>query len=157
MNITDVNNRVKAHKRAKRIGRGAGSGSGKTAGRGNKGYYSRSGAGGLKGFIGGQTPLRQRLPKRGFNNANFRTEYMPVNLEWLNEKFAAGDEVNAQTIAAKGLKTGRDCKIKILGTGELTKALTITADAFSKSALEKIEKAGGKAVTAKKESSEATE
>ena len=157
MNITDVNNRVKAHKRAKRVGRGAGSGSGKTAGRGHKGYYSRSGAGGLKGFIGGQTPLRQRLPKRGFNNANFRTEYMPVNLEWLEENFAAGEEVNASSLAAKGIKIGRGSKIKILGTGDLTKALNITADGFSKSALEKIEKAGGKAVTVKKETSEASE
>lgn len=157
MNITDVNNRVKAHKRAKRIGRGAGSGSGKTAGRGNKGYYSRSGAGGLKGFVGGQTPLRQRLPKRGFNNANFRTEYIPVNLKWLEENFNAGEEVNAQTIAAKGIKVGREGLIKILGTGELSKALTITADAFSKTAIDKIEKAGGKAVETKKESSEASE
>ncbi len=157
MNITDVNNRVKAHKRAKRIGRGAGSGSGKTAGRGEKGYYSRSGAGGLKGFIGGQSPLRQRLPKRGFNNANFRTSYIPVNLEWIEENFAAGDEVNAQTITAKGIKIGRDGKIKILGTGDLTKSLVITADAFSKSASEKIEQAGGKAIAVKKESSEASE
>ncbi len=157
MNITDVNNRIKAHKRGKRIGRGAGSGSGKTAGRGHKGYYSRSGAGGLKGFIGGQTPLRQRLPKRGFNNANFKTVYIPINLEWIEENFAAGDEVNIQTICAHGFKIGRGGLIKVLGTGDLSKALTVTADAFSKSAVEKIEKAGGKAVTAKKEMSEASE
>ncbi len=97
-------------------------------GRGEKGYYSRSGAGGLKGFIGGQSPLRQRLPKRGFNNANFRTSYIPVNLEWIEENFAAGDEVNAQTIKAKGIKLGRDGKIKFLGTGDLTKSLVITAE-----------------------------
>lgn len=157
MNITDVNNRVKAHKRAKRIGRGAASGNGKTAGRGHKGYFSRSGAGGLKGFIGGQSTLRQRLPKRGFNNANFRTEYLPVNLNWVEENFDAGEEVNAQTIAARGISVGRGGLVKILGTGEITKALTVTADAFSKSAIEKIEKAGGKAVVAKKESSEASE
>ena len=157
MNITDVNNRVKAHKRANRVGRGAASGNGKTAGRGHKGYHSRSGAGGLKGFIGGQTPLRQRLPKRGFNNANFRTEYIPINLTWLEEKFNAGDEVTVEAIVATGVKIGRSGLIKILGTGELTKALNVTADAFSKSAIEKIEKAGGKAIVAKKETTEASE
>lgn len=148
MNITDVNNRVKAHKRAKRVGRGAGSGSGKTAGRGHKGYHSRSGAGGLKGFIGGQTPLRQRLPKRGFNNANFRKVFVPINLSWLEENFEAGAVVSAESIAAHGIKLGRGGLVKILATGDITKALTVTADAFSKAAIEKIEKAGGKAIVA---------
>ena len=148
MNITDVNNRVKAHKRAKRIGRGAGSGSGKTAGRGHKGYYSRSGAGGLKGFIGGQTPLRQRLPKRGFNNANFRKVFIPVNLAWIENNFEANSEVTPESIAATGIKIARGGLVKILATGELTKAFTVKADAFSKAAIEKIEKAGGKAIVA---------
>lgn len=146
MNITDVNNRVKAHRRAKRLGRGAASGLGKTSGRGQKGYHSRSGSGGLKGFIGGQTPLRQRLPKRGFNNANFRTEYIPLNVSWLDKTFEAGTEVGLEQIAASGVKIGRDGLIKILGTGEISKALTVSAHGFSKKAIEKIEKAGGKAV-----------
>lgn len=143
MNITDVNNKVKGHKRRKRIGRGAASGHGKTAGRGQKGLGSRSGPNYLKGFIGGQTSLMTRLPKRGFNNANFRVEYIPLNLTWLEKTFAAGDTVGVEQMEAHGVKVGRKGKVKILAQGTLTKALQVSAHAFSKSAAEKITAAGG--------------
>lgn len=146
MNITDVNKKVKGHKRRKRIGRGAASGHGKTAGRGQKGLGARSGPNYLKGFVGGQSSLMTRLPKRGFNNANFRVEYIPLNLTWLEKTFSAGDTVGIEQIEAHGVKVGRKGKVKILGQGTLTKALTVSAHAFSKSAAEKIEAAGGKAV-----------
>lgn len=144
MNITDVNNRVKGSKDRKRRGRGAASGLGKTAGRGQKGDGSRAGSRTFKGFTGGQTPLRQRLPKRGFNNANFRSEYIPLNLAWFEKTFEAGSKVGLEQIAAAGIKVTRATLIKVLGTGEISKGLTISAHAFSKSAQEKIEKAGGK-------------
>ncbi len=145
MNITDVNKRVEAHKARKRRGRGAASGLGKTAGHGQKGLGQRAGANYLKGFVGGQTPLRQRFVKRGFNNANFRTEYAPVNLWWLEKAFDEGAEVTPEVLAAHGVSLGRGEKVKVLGTGELAKKLTVKAHAFSKSAREKIEKAGGTA------------
>ncbi len=144
MNITDVNKRVKASKNKKRFGRGAASGLGKTAGRGQKGAGSRAGYSLNAGFIGGQSTLRQRLPKRGFNNANFRTEYIPLNVAWFEENFEAGSTVGLEEIAAKGIKIGREGLVKVLGTGEISKAMTITVNAFSQSAKEKIEKAGGK-------------
>lgn len=143
MNITDVNNKVSAHKRRKRVGRGAASGSGKTCGRGQKGLGSRSGPNYLTGFIGGQSQLRQRLPKRGFNNHNFRTEYIPLNLSWLETAFEAGADVTVETITAKGIKIGHKGLVKILGNGEVTKALKVAVHAISASAREKIEKAGG--------------
>ncbi len=144
MNITDVNRSVSKHKAAKRRGRGKGSGLGKTAGRGQKGLGSRAGANYLRGFIGGQTKLMNRLPKRGFNNAVFKTLYAVVNLGALEERFKANDEVNPDTLKATGGVTlRRGEKIKILGSGDLSKPLTVKAHAFSKSAREKIEKAGG--------------
>ncbi len=143
MNITDVNNSVKAHKDRKRRGRGAASGLGKTSGHGQKGMGARSGANYLKGFVGGQEPLRQRLPKRGFNNAEFRTEYLPINLAFLSEKFENGATVGLEELAGAGITLRRNDKVKILGNGELEKKLTVKAHAFSKSAQEKIEKAGG--------------
>ncbi len=143
MNITDVNKSVKGHPRRKRKGRGAASGLGKTSGRGEKGLGARAGGVIPRGYVGGQTPLRERLPKRGFNNAVFRTEYIPINLARLETLFEAGDEVSPETLKARGVTIRRGAKIKILGTGELSKSLTVTADAVSKSAREKIEKAGG--------------
>lgn len=145
MNITDVNKRATAKKPRKRVGRGAASGLGKTSGRGNKGLGSREGANYLKGFIGGQTKVMTRLPKRGFNNKNFRTEYLPVNLGLLEERFGAGEEVSVETLKAKGVTVKRGALVKILGRGELTKKLAVKAHAFSGSAKEKIEKAGGSA------------
>ena len=126
-----------------RVGRGVGSGLGKTAGRGQKGQYARS-RGFKPHFEGGQTPLQRRLPKRGFRNP-FSTITAEVNVGDL-ESFAAGAKIDADALAAKGLVKGRFDRIKILGSGEITKSVTVQADAFSKSAAAKIEKAGGKAL-----------
>ena len=128
----------------KRLGRGTATGQGKTAGRGQKGQKSRSGGGVRVGFEGGQMPLARRLPKRGFKNP-FRKEYTEVNVELLN-RFENGTEVTAEVLKSTGAisKIAKD-GIKILGEGELEKALTVKAAKFTASAQEKIEKAGGKA------------
>ena len=125
----------------KRVGRGPGSGTGKTSGRGHKGQGSRSGGGVRPGFEGGQMPLTRRVPKRGFHNP-FRTRYTPVNLDGLC-LFEAGQEVSPDLLREKGL-LGRGL-VKILGRGELDKPLTGKAHGFSRSAREKIEAAGGRA------------
>ncbi|MCY4442259.1 MAG: 50S ribosomal protein L15 [Deltaproteobacteria bacterium] len=125
----------------KRVGRGPGSGTGKTSGRGHKGQGSRSGGGVRPGFEGGQMPLTRRVPKRGFHNP-FRTRYTPVNLDGLG-LFEAGQEVSPDLLREKGL-LGRGL-VKILGRGELDKPLTVKAHGFSRSAREKIEAAGGRA------------
>ena len=132
--------------KAYRKGRGAGSGNGKTAGRGHKGQKARSGGGVRPGFEGGQMPLYRRLPKRGFNNKRFALDYIEVNVSDL-EKLADGTEVTAQALADAGIITLPKVNdgIKILGNGELTKKLTVKADKFTASAKEKIEKAGGTA------------
>lgn len=131
-------------KDVKRIGRGHGSGQGKTAGKGHKGQKARSGGSIRPGFEGGQMPLQRRMPKRGFNNI-FAKEYATVNVSALEERFNSGDEVTADTLIASGaIKDAKD-GIKILGNGELTKSLTVKAVKFTASAQEKIEKAGGKA------------
>lgn len=143
MNITDVNNRVKKHKPRKRVGRGAGSGLGKTAGRGHGGLGSRSGANWLRGYVGGQKRLMERIPKRGFNNAVFTKQYVPVNVADLEARFEASAEVTPETLRASGVTIPRGGMVKILGQGDISKALTVKAQAFSKSAREKIEKAGG--------------
>lgn len=130
---------------AKRLGRGVGSGLGKTCGKGMKGQKARHGGNfGKLHFQGGQTPIQRRLPKRGFN-VPFPVVTVALNLADL-ERFDAGSTVNETTLRAARLVQGRDVKIKILGDGELTKKLTIEAHAFSASASEKIAKAGGKAV-----------
>jgi large subunit ribosomal protein L15 len=128
----------------KRLGRGIGSGTGKTAGKGHKGQNARSGGGVRLGFEGGQTPLFRRLPKRGFNNSVFATELVEVNVAKLN-KFEAGTVVTPELLKeAKIIKSFKD-GVKILGNGEITVGLTVQATSFSKSAIEKIEAAGGKA------------
>ena len=129
----------------KRLGRGIGSGLGKTSGRGHKGQKARSGGGVRRGFEGGQTPLYRRLPKRGFNNARFRTEYATINLSDLNKYFNDGDEVTPEVLKEKGIIKQQLCGVKVLGNGELEKKLTIRANRFSSSAVTKIESAGGKA------------
>ncbi|MEJ5165757.1 MAG: 50S ribosomal protein L15 [Thermoanaerobaculia bacterium] len=129
------------HKR-KRVGRGPGSGHGKTATRGHNGFWSRSGSSMRANFEGGQMPLVRRIPKRGFTNI-FRKEYSIVNLNKLNS-FEKGSEVTPQILLEKGIIKELKAGVKILGTGELEKPLNIKAHAFSKSAREKIEKAGGK-------------
>ena len=143
MNLTDVFNKVTAHKRKKRIGRGAGSGHGKTAGRGQKGLGSRTGANYLRGFIGGQTQLKERLPKVGFNNAVHATVYLPVNLDWLNDNYEDGETVDLKTLRDKGFGVRRGDLVKVLGFGDLTKKLAVKVHGASKTAKEKIEKAGG--------------
>ena len=130
------------HKAKKRIGRGRGSGQGKTAGRGHKGYHSRAGSSSMTAAEGGQMPLFRRLPKRGFNNANFATRYEIVNVQQL-ECFADGAEVGVEQLVQAGLVNSLKQKVKILGNGELTKKLTVIADKFSKSAQEKITSCGG--------------
>ena len=126
-----------------RTGRGAGSGNGKTAGRGHKGQWARSGGGVRAGFEGGQMPLARRLPKRGFKNI-FGTTYAPVNVSALN-RFEDGTEVTTELLLESGVVSREKDGIKILGNGDITKKLTVKAAAFSASAKEKIEAAGGKA------------
>jgi large subunit ribosomal protein L15 len=125
-----------------RVGRGIGSKLGKTAGAGNKGQKSRKGFSRRPGFEGGQMPLHRRMPKRG-QHSPFRREYAVVNVQMLNV-FAAGDVVNAETLAARGLLRNTAKLLKILGDGDLKAALTVSAHAFSKSAEDKIAQAGGK-------------
>lgn len=130
------------NKEPKRKGRGTATGQGKTAGRGQKGQGSRSGGGVRPGFEGGQMPLFRRLPKRGFTNI-FSTEYAEVNVEELN-KFENGTEVTPEVLKKAGLVKAMKDGVKILGNGELTKSLTVKSNKFTKSAIEKIEAAGGK-------------
>lgn len=130
-------------KDVKRIGRGHGSGNGKTAGKGHKGQNARSGGGVRPGFEGGQMPMTRRIPNRGFNNI-FATKYSVVNVSDLDQ-FVDGTVVDADLLKASGLIKKTNDGVKILGNGELTKNLTVKAAAFSASAKEKIEKAGGKA------------
>lgn len=131
-------------KKRKRVGRGPASGHGKTAGRGMNGQKSRSGGGKRNGFEGGQTPLAMRLPKLpGFRNIN-RVEYAPVNVARLDLLFEAGDVVDHEALVAKGVIKNVDILVKVLGDGELTKALTVKVDKVSASAAAKIEAAGGK-------------
>ena len=145
MDLSNLKPAEGAKQQKKRIGRGPGSGNGKTAGRGHKGAQSRSGFKYKRGFEGGQMPLHRRLPKRGFNNADFRTDYAVVNLDQLEARFDAGATVNADTLRGAGLVRGKQQRIKILGRGEVTKALTVHAHKFSGKAAEKLAAAGGKA------------
>ena len=131
-------------KEAKRIGRGHGSGHGKTAGKGHKGQWARSGGGVRPGFEGGQMPLQRRMPKRGFNNI-FADELVTVKVSDLEARFENGATVDADALKACGLVKNAKDGIKVLGNGELTKSLTVKAAKFTASAQEKIEKAGGKA------------
>jgi large subunit ribosomal protein L15 len=126
----------------KRVGRGPGSGHGKTASRGSKGAKSRSGFRFKRGFEGGQMPLHRRVPKRGFNNI-FRVEYVVVNLDTLGEVFEAGSAVTPDVLRERGIVRETNAPVKVLGRGEITKALTIKAHKFSESAVKKIAAAGG--------------
>ena len=133
-----------AVRKAFRKARGPASGNGKTAGRGHKGQNSRSGGGVRTGFEGGQMPLQRRLPKRGFNNYNFATHYVTVNLEDLN-RFEDGAVVDAASLKEIGLIKKTLDGVKVLGRGEVTRKLTVKAAAFSQTARQKIESSGGKA------------
>jgi large subunit ribosomal protein L15 len=143
MNLSNLRAPKKANRNRKRVGRGMGSGHGKTSTRGHKGQGSRSGSSLMRGFEGGQMPLHRRLPKRGFTNI-FRTEYTVLNLDRLAELNET--ELTIEAFVAKGFLKKRGELLKILGTGELGAAITVHAHKFSKTAQEKIEKAGGKAV-----------
>ena len=143
MKLHELTPAAGATKPAYRKGRGAGSGNGKTAGRGHKGQWARSGGGVRPGFEGGQMPLARRLPKRGFNNI-FAKPLTAINVTALN-RFEDGATVNLQVLLDSGVLTKCPYGVKILGNGELTKKLTVQATAFSASAKEKIEAAGGKA------------
>jgi large subunit ribosomal protein L15 len=145
MDLKTVTSKGTKYQTRKRIGRGIGSGSGKTSGRGHKGQGSRSGASRKPGFEGGQMPLYRRVPKRGFTNARFRTEYTIVNVRDL-EVFDAGTVVDLDAILAKGLTSLETKLLKVLGMGELTKKLTVKAQKFSKSAADKIVAAGGEVI-----------
>ena len=143
MRIHELKKPEGSTKAPKRIGRGQGTGQGTTAGRGMNGQNSRSGGGVRLGFEGGQMPLYRRLPKRGFNN-KWAKEYAEVNVKDLN-RFEDGTEVDLGMLLAAGLVGKQLNGLKVLGNGELSKKLTVKAEKFSKSAVEKIEKAGGKA------------
>ncbi|MBO6220209.1 MAG: 50S ribosomal protein L15 [Treponema sp.] len=133
-----------ANKKPKRVGRGSSSGLGTTAGKGNKGQQSRSGTGvPYVGFEGGQMPLYRRIAHRGFSNYPFKKEYAIVNVESLEQKFAAGETVDKAALVSKGLVKSSSKLVKILGNGDLTKSLTVDVDKVSASAKAKIEKAGG--------------
>jgi large subunit ribosomal protein L15 len=142
MRLHDLKPRPGAKHRRKRLGQGESSGRGKTSGRGGKGQTARSGSSIRIGFEGGQMPLIRRMPKRGFNNARHTTVYHPVNISDLNQ-FEEGARVDSDAIKSLGLANGRADGIKILGTGELSKKLTVVAHAFSASAKSKIEAKGG--------------
>ena len=144
MKLNEIRDNRGAHYRAKRVGRGIGSGKGKTSGRGGKGQTARTGVA-LNGFEGGQTPLHRRLPKRGFNNKAFKTVYAIVNVDDL-EQFDSGVRVNRQLLEERGLIKGRFDGIKILGRGKLTKSLTVEAHKLSATARQQIEEAGGSVV-----------
>ena len=131
------------HKK-KRVGRGPGSGLGKTAGRGNKGQKSRSGYSGKVGFEGGQMPLQRRLPKRGFTNI-FKKQWIEVTLATLENSFEAGDSITPETMHERGVIAKGKRDVVVLGTGDVTKALTVSAHRFTKGARTKIEGAGGTA------------
>ena len=143
MELNDLRPAKGAKRTRKRIGRGPGSGLGKTAGRGHKGQKSRSGYSRRFGFEGGQMPLVRRIPKRGFTN-NFRVEFQVVNLRDLERVFADGDAVSPETLVANGLIRKGERPVKILAAGELTKKLEVTAHKFSQTARERIEAAGGR-------------
>ncbi|MBC5787975.1 MULTISPECIES: 50S ribosomal protein L15 [Clostridiaceae] len=143
MKLHELSPAAGSTKAPKRIGRGAGSGTGKTAGKGHKGQNARSGGGVRPGFEGGQMPLQRRIPKRGFNNI-FATNYAIVNVSDLN-KFEDGAVVDTAALKEAGLVKKVMDGVKVLGNGELTKKLTVCAAKFSATAKEKIEKAGGKA------------
>lgn len=145
MNLSDLRPAEGAKHKAKRVGCGIGSGNGKTAGRGTKGYGSRAGSAIRPGFEGGQMPLVRRTPKRGFNNYNFAKVYQIANLSDIAEIFKEGAVITVNELFAYGLVRNMDTPVKILGDGELDKPLTIKAEAFSKSAAQKIAAAGGTA------------
>ncbi len=145
MNIEDLRPTPGSRFKKKRLGRGPGSGLGKTAGKGHKGAKARAGASQRADFEGGQTPLYRRSPKFGFTNAPFKKIHSYVNIDTLENRFNDGDEITVELLLEKGIIKKVNDGLKVLGKGELTKKLTVTANAFSESAKQKIEANGGKA------------
>ena len=143
MNINEVNTDIQKNQATKRLGRGTGSGLGKTSGRGHKGQGARAGFSMPAYFEGGQMPLARRIPKRGFNNKEFAPKVVAINVDDLEFCFEKGDVVTPQTLIEKKMVKKVFDQLKILGDGELTKSLNVSAHAFSKSAQSKIEAAGG--------------
>jgi large subunit ribosomal protein L15 len=149
MRLNNLSPNKGAKHRKKRLGKGESSGLGKTSGRGNKGHKARSGGGVRPGFEGGQMPLARRLPKKGFNNAQFTTKLAIVNVGELQDRFE-GSLVNEQTLRAAGLVSGVWHGVKLLGEGDLSRKLTVQVDGLSASAREKVLAAGGEVVEIKK-------
>jgi len=145
MMIHDVHVGVTKNKRRLRVGRGTGSGRGKTCGRGHKGHSARSGEHNKRAFEGGQMPLARRIPKRGFNN-RWALDVRAINVGDLDQAFENGDDVTIDALRSKGILRGAFDVLKVLGDGELAKKLKVSAHRFSKSAVEKIQKAGGEIV-----------
>jgi large subunit ribosomal protein L15 len=145
MNLDDVLKAGPKFTKLRRVGRGLGSGMGKTATRGQKGHGARQSFHGKVGFEGGQMPLYRRLPKRGFTNGPFRVDYAVINVGDLDKQFQDGDVVDVAALRAHGVMKIGQTPLKVLGGGELAKKLTVKAAAFSESAVKKIEGAGGKA------------
>lgn len=143
MNLSDIKPPAGQVKKKQRVGQGMGTGRGKYSGRGAKGAKSISGYSRMRGFEGGQMPLHRRLPKKGFNNFNFKTVASIVNLAQLDKHFEAGETVNEESLRAKGLVSRKCDIVKVLGQGQITKKLTVAGCALSASAKEKIEQAGG--------------
>ncbi len=147
MQLHDVDQGIHKYKKRKRVGRGTGSGHGKTASKGHKGHSSRQGFKQNPLFEGGQMPLARRVPKRGFVNGAFKKDFAIVNLDRIDEAFEAGAVIDEAALRAKGLVKGRhDDGVKILGDGEVSKAFTIHAQKFSESAAAKVAAAGGSTV-----------
>lgn len=145
MELHDLSPVPGSRRKKKRLGQGLGSGHGKTAGKGHKGQKARAGVSIGANFEGGQMPLARRIPKRGFSNYRFATRYEIVNIADLEDRFEAGSEVNATSLCELRLISCSDKPVKILGVGEISKALTVRVNAYSASAAKKIEAAGGKA------------
>jgi large subunit ribosomal protein L15 len=141
--LNDVQTGIQPRKPRKRIGRGVGSGHGKTSGRGHKGYFSRSGSSSRRGFQGGQMPLFRRVAKRGFSNNQFASEVVVVNVGLLGENFESGSAITPELLAERGLIATRFDELKVLGDGELSVAINVSAHRFSASAEAKILAAGG--------------
>jgi large subunit ribosomal protein L15 len=144
MILNDVHTGIQKYRKKKRIGRGPGSGHGKTSGRGHKGYFSRSGSSRRRGFEGGQMPLFRRVAKRGFNNRAFADTVVIVNVGQLDKAFEDGAVVNAEALVSRGIIPSRFDILKVLGDGEISKKLTVVAHRFSQSAETSIVAAGGK-------------
>ena len=145
MNLNDIHRGIEKHRKKKRVGRGKGSGLGKTSGHGHKGQGARAGWTSLPVFEGGQMPLVRRVPKRGFHN-RWAQNVAVINVEDLEREFEAGAEVTLETLRPKNFAKGRFDELKVLGNGQLTKALKVSAHRFSESAAEKIRQAGGEAI-----------